>query len=126
MVTLAQAARALAHLPNLLLSQVLALVYLSMHVKKKILLLYPSIHPPEATPPDLLLETRTFLARSCSLTDRDVEACWDTVQDLVWQEDEIIGRVKNGSAVDSTFFAHGGVLYREFLFFCQRIDSEML
>ena len=86
MVTLAQAARALAHLPNLLLSQVLALVYLSMHVKKKILLLYPSIHPPAATPPDLPLETRTFLARSCSLTDRDVEACWDTVQDLVWQE----------------------------------------
>ncbi|KAE9397726.1 hypothetical protein BT96DRAFT_786580, partial [Gymnopus androsaceus JB14] len=93
------------------LSQVLALVYLSMHVKKKILLLYPSIHPPAATPPNLPLETCTFLVRSCSLTERDVEACWDTVQDLVWQEDEIIGQVKNGSAIDSTFFAHGGVLY---------------
>lgn len=113
MVTLAQAAKALAHIPNLLLSQVLVLVYLSVHVKKKILLLYPSTHPPAATPLDLPFKTRNFLARSCSLADRDIEACWDTVKDLVWQEDEIIGRIKTGPAVDSTFSENGGILYRE-------------
>ncbi|THU77374.1 hypothetical protein K435DRAFT_594271, partial [Dendrothele bispora CBS 962.96] len=93
------------------ISQILAFVLLCSHLKCNILLLYPSRHPINQVPSILPRETRIFLGESCNMDDKDVEACWDAVKDVVWAEDTVFQAIQNDEAVEHTFQKHGRKLY---------------
>jgi hypothetical protein len=113
---LAQLLKILINTPAFVLSQIITFILLCSRLKNNILLLYPSKQQPASTPSHLPNETRIFLQRSCSMSDKDVEACYDVLKDVIWQEDKMLGQVKDERAVQETFSNHGGALYCVYTF----------
>ncbi|THU90046.1 hypothetical protein K435DRAFT_676614 [Dendrothele bispora CBS 962.96] len=124
-VTLAQVALSLSTTRGLLMSQILSFILYCNRLKRYILMIHPSNHQPRITPKDIPLETRTFLQKSCSMDNDDVEACWDAVKDVVWQEDPILAQVKDEASLQSVFSQHGGSLFRAFKLFSSLLITNM-
>ncbi|THU93198.1 hypothetical protein K435DRAFT_904476 [Dendrothele bispora CBS 962.96] len=113
MVSLVQILRSLSvtsrNVADILLSQIIAFVVVSMRIKNNILLLYPSNQQPQHTPPTLPRETKIFLGETCRMKLEDVDACWSAVKDVVWAEDKILGGVKSEAALYNTFHTFRGM-----------------
>jgi hypothetical protein len=101
------------NLHKLLLSQVIAFVFLCSRLKNNILLIWPANQLPTNPPPFLPDETALFLQHSCAMSPRDVEACWTSLSHDIWHSDPILERVQGDRAMQKTFHEHGGRLYRE-------------
>jgi hypothetical protein len=99
---------------QLLLSQVVAFLLVCTRLINNILLLWPSTQLPSNPPLLLPDETVKFLHQACNMTASDVEACWSAVSQDVWSPDAWLQSVQGDRALQGTFKAHGGQLYREY------------
>lgn len=97
---------------QLLLSQIIALVLLLCRLKNDILLLYPSSALPGNTPPTIPDKTVAFIKETCLMSEQDVEACWEGVNETVWNPDPILSQVLTEEQIQLTFQKHGGKFYR--------------
>jgi hypothetical protein len=84
----------------------LRLFGLMCRLKNDILLAQPARRPVSQAllPPSIL----AFLSKACNITEEDVRACWESMKDIVWQE-EVLQWSLIGSevATEAVFQQHG-------------------
>jgi hypothetical protein len=90
--------------PELSFGQVQRFISLASRLKDDILLTQPSSvllldhHPPDVLPPSV----STFLQNSCAMSVYCVEACWNTLNSTIWNDEHTL---ENSLIRD--FAAHG-------------------
>lgn len=98
------------------ITKIMLLVQSASKITKNILLAYPSDQDPNRAPELLTRESKCFLANVCDLEETEVQDCWDSLGEVIWNPDEHLNAMKDDTALQRSFTEAQRPLFREFNF----------
>ena len=105
---------------KLLFSQLVVFWYACTVVKEQILLVFPSMQPPEETPPCLPPHVRKYLKLTTVMSDDDLVQVWQVMGEMVWSLDHHFRALdRSHTHTEHRSILMGTVPYRTY-FWCMR------